>query len=293
VTTDVDQIQRLLEGKSRVRAYSGAFAGMDGLAVNVDLESSRLRGIKSMTSYRPSMGEQVWVLFVDSVPWMIGPTVSPPGRGKISSLSAETAVVTTDIGDVTATRGAGQTLAVGQDVKLYWQDGPHILGGFATTPPSPPPVPDPPAPPAPTRHVDVFTAVDAGSWSASYGWQQQQVWASNSLLGAWFYGSKIRDTLAGASIERIEIWSTLLQIQGSAPVFATHPHPGKPGGAPALANSTPLGAVSGVWLELPLAFGQYLAGNIGGIGLNHGGYNKFRSLAQDPQSGALRITSIY
>ncbi|MBK0296208.1 hypothetical protein IAE22_28775 [Bacillus sp. S34] len=41
------------------------------------------------------------------------------------------------------------------------------------------------------------------------------------------------------------------------------------------------------------SFGQFLATNLGGIGLAHGGFNKFRSLAADAQSGALRITSTY
>jgi hypothetical protein len=30
-----------------------------------------------------------------------------------------------------------------------------------------------------------------------------------------------------------------------------------------------------------------------GVGVDHGGYNIFPSLAQDGQSGALRITSVY
>ncbi|ROS62211.1 hypothetical protein EDF38_1314 [Frigoribacterium sp. PhB160] len=292
MTTDVEQLESLLGDKSRVGMYAGAFVSYEDKAATVDLEGSRLLGIKSATPYLPAVGEQVWVQFIDGVPWLLGPTVIPPGDGTIVTVSSESAVVETDIGRITATYTAGQALSSGQNVKLYWQGGPHVIGPLATTPP-PKPTPDPPAPSPSSRHVDVFTAVDAGSWSGAYGWRQAQVWASDSLLGAWFYGSKIRDTLADAAVEKIEIWSTLTQIRGNPPVFATHPHAGKPTGAPALSSSTATPVASGRWVQLPLSFGQFLASNVGGIGLNHGGYNKFRSLAEDPQSGALRITSIY
>lgn len=292
MTDDVAQIEERLQGKSRVGMYSGSFVEYVDLAATVDLEGSRLLGIRSATPYLPSVGEQVWVQFVDGVPWMLGPTVIPPGDGTVFTVSSESAVVETDIGRITATYTAGAELSSGQNVKLYWQGGPHIIGALATTPP-PVPVPPPPPEPTATRHVDTFTTVDAGSWSASYGWSQSQVWASDSLLGAWFYGSKIRDTLSGATVEKIEIWSTLTQIRGNNPNFATHPHGGKPGGAPTLERSTSIPVASGVWLELPLSFGQYLAENVGGVGVNHGGWNKFRSRTEDPQTGALRITSIY
>jgi hypothetical protein len=49
----------------------------------------------------------------------------------------------------------------------------------------------------------------------------------------------------------------------------------------------------GAWVTLPTTFGQYLSNAVGGIGLAHGGTNSFRSLADDPMSGALRITSTY
>lgn len=296
MTTDTEQVEQLLGGKSRVGMYSGSFVSYEDRAATVDLEGSdeysRLAGIRSATPYLPVVGEQVWVQFIDGVPWMLGPTVIPPGDGTVFTVSPESVVVETDVGRVTATYTAGAALSSGQNVKLYWQGGPHVIGALATTPP-PTPVPPPPPEPVASRHVDVFTATDAGSWSQSYGWNQGQVWASDSLLGAWFYGTKIKDTLSAASIERVEMWVTLTQIRGSNPNFATHPHPSKPGGAPALTTVAALPVSSGTWLELPLSVGQFLATNVGGVGVNHGGYNKFRSLTEDPQSGALRITSTY
>ncbi len=90
------------------------------------------------------------------------------------------------------------------------------------------------------------------------------------------------------------MWVNLAYKFGAAPNIGTHPHDVIPGGAPAISNARPIPVTSGTWLELPVEFGQALSdGSAAGIGLAHGGFNKFAALAADAQSGALRITSTY
>lgn len=119
------------------------------------------------------------------------------------------------------------------------------------------------------------------------------MWASDSTVGAWFYGSKIADTLGGANVSRIEIWISAAQLFGANPNIGYHGYKTKPGSMPTINAATPIAVRDGSWVQLPTSFGQFLASNNGGIGTLHGGYNKFRSLAQDARSGALRITSTY
>jgi hypothetical protein len=292
VTSEAEEIQNLLNGKSKVRLYVGTFVGLVNRAATVDLVGGRVTGMSTATPYRPQVNDTVWVAFIDGVPLMLGPTVMPPDSGTVVTVSPETAVVTTDVGDIRATYNVGAAISSGQTVKLMWAAGAHIVGVMSSspTPPTPPP---PPVIINPVPHIDVFTAVTAGSWSEAYGWAKQEPWAADNVLGAWFYGSKIRDTLAGAAIQRIELFATPTQVKGAAPAFATHLHAAKPPGSPLLSNPTPIAVGPATWIELPVEFGQFLLDNIGGIGLNHGGENKFRSLAEDPQSGAIRITSIY
>ena len=292
MSTDVEQIQALLDGKSKVRWYVGTFVGMVGRAATVDLAGGRITGMSTATPYRPQVNDTVWVVFTDRVPVMMGPTVMPSDSGTVVAVTPQDALVSTDMGEIRATYNVGVAISSGQNVKLMWSAGPHIVGVMSSmpTPPTPPP---PPAGDVPVTRVDIFTATQAGSFRDPYGWNLDEVWAAPNVLGAWFYGTKIRDTLAGAVVQKIELFATPTELAGSAPAFATHPHAGLPTDAPTLSNGTPVNVTSEQWVTLPLAFGQYLAANAGGIGVDHGGFNKFRSLKQDPQSGALRITSIY
>ncbi|MBP1241750.1 hypothetical protein ABID92_000422 [Frigoribacterium sp. PvP120] len=286
---EVAVVQGLLDGKATVNTYLATFVSFARDRMQFDIGPERIDA-RAMTAYRPEVNEPVWIVAINGRFYFIGSALSKPGQGEVLDVVDGRAIVGTDIGDVSATIAEGIELVPGSIVTLYWQGGATVMNVLS----SPPPVVEPP--PAqtagPTQHVDTFLALDAGTFGGG-NWKQRQVWASASTLGAWFYGTKIVDTLRAAQVQRIEIYCTLAQVFGDAPVFATHPHPSQPPGAPSLSNSTARQVSSGIWLELPVAFGQWLAANVGGIGLNHGGFNKFRSLTEDPQSGALRITSIY
>lgn len=290
---DVDVIQDLLNGKAKVTMWLATFVSIDGSVAWCDVANGGQSGrvpTRVTTSYRPQVNEQVFVLAVDGKYFLLGPSVPKPAQGTVTSVGSNTVVVSTDLGDVTASVGVGMSLSSGQVVKLFWSDGAHVLAALtaAPTPVTPPP------PPAsePARHVDVFNAVDAGSFSGGRWWQPQP-WASDTTLGAWFYGSKIRDTLRAATVQKIELYASVASRYGNLPNIGYHPHAAKTGAGPSVTAARGIDVADGRWITLPLSFGQFLATNVGGIGLAHGGFNKFRSLAQDAQSGALRITSTY
>jgi hypothetical protein len=283
-----------LAKKSPVNVWPATFVGLDDDGwVLCDIKNGDASGrvpAQVWTPYRPEVGERVFVVSVNGAFFLVGPAMPKPAQGTVKSVGSSVVTLDTDMGSVQATYDAGTTLSVSQEVKLLWSGGAHVVG-ILTAPAPPPP---PPAPPEPVkrRHVDVFQPVDAGSFSGGRWWQPQP-WASDSTLGAWFYGSKIRDTLQGAPVSKVEIWSTLASRMGSLPNFGIHPHASKLAGGPAITSATPIAPPNGGWLTLPTGFGQQLANAVGGIGLAHGGFNKFRSLSDDPQSGALRITSTY
>lgn len=280
---------------SRVTVWLAKFVSRDGGTAQCDVSNGDAVGrvaAQTMTEYRPAVGEAVWLLAIDGKFYLTGPVIMPPPLGTVVSAASDFVTVDTDIGQVQATYNQGDTLSASQQVRLVWSDGPHVVGVLST---NPPPV-DPPAPPAgsgPSLHVDTFAAIDAGSYLGGR-WGQSQPWASNSALGAWFLGSKVRDTLRGAPVSRIEMWVDLASKFGDPPNIGLHPHDVVPAGAPTITDARPIPVTSGTWLELPVDFGQALSnGSAAGIGLAHGGFNKFASLAADAQSGALRITSTY
>lgn len=289
--TDSRQILELLAGTSKVKPYIGTFVSTTGTEIIVDTGGGRTT-VKPATAYRPEVNEPVVLAFIDGVPYMLGPSVSKPGIGTVSSVAGGLATVGTDIGNVTATFNSGQTLSAGQKVKLFWSDGAHIIGVIGTTRPVVTP-PDGPSEVA-TAHVDTFTALDAGSgFTGSWtGWWQDQVWATDATVGAWFYGSKITDTLADATVQSVELFVSAAQLSG-VPNFGLHTYGSKPSAQPIITDATPTPVKDGAWVQLPLTFGAALTSGVGGIGVLHGGLSKFKSLAQDPASGRLRFTSIY
>lgn len=297
MTDLVTTIGRLLDGKSSITPLVGTFVSFDATGYQVDVGGGRIPA-QLGSSYLPIVNENVWVWFVDGQPFVMGPTSPKPGQATVVSVAAGLVTVSTTIGSFVMPYTSTLTPTAGQILNVVWGGGWAPSNGFATGVSSTSPAggTPPPAPGSGTKtHVDVFTAIDAGSFQSGNGWWTGQVRAGVTNLGAWFYGTKIPNTLpATAAVSRVQVYVSAQQISGSAPIFALHAHASKPGGAPTLSSSTAVGISPG-WIDLPVSFGNALR-NLGGaygIGLNHGGNNILRSLAQDGQSGALRITSVY
>lgn len=282
---------RLIAEKSVVRVVAGAYRGMDGLRAVVDFDGGRVPA-HFATAWRPVVNDAVWVLIVDGVAWITGPTAPLASDGTVVSVSGGVATIATDIGNVAATYNTGVSLTAGLTVKLLAHGGYHVIGVKASTPTAP--TPDPGAGGGGTVVTQTFTAIDAGSFQ-NYWWTGRVI-AGSSNEGCWFYDYKMPWTIPATAVpSSIEIYLNPVQLQGSDPIFTTHQYGAKPGGSPGLAGGVPIDVAGPGWYPLPLSFFHALksGGGSAGIGLNHGGYNIFASLAQDPQCGAIRTTYRY
>lgn len=280
----IKQIRRKLNDAPDVKRLAGTFVSTDGVRAVVDVGGGRIPA--DLTGYLPEVNEDVWVLFINGVALVLGPTTPRPGKGTVTGAPSGNLVpVSTIAGNFTLPYAAGLSLSSGQVVKIAWNDGGFVTDVMSI---SPPPGTAPGAPgTGGTDQIQVFTAIDAGSYDGR--WWTAQVWSSDSNIGAWFYGTKIADTIPDtAAIISVEIYISPVQILYAPPNIGVHGSAGKPSGAVAVSSATPIGVAAG-WIGLPPSFGDYLKANYGGIGIAHGGYSIFNSLAADAQSGALRI----
>lgn len=285
---ETDIILKLIKEKSRVKVIPGNYRGLDGVQALVDFSGGRVP-VSFATAFRPELNEAVWVLIVDGVPFLLGPTVPKPYDGTIVSTSGGFAVVDTDIGQVTATYEFGATLSASQQVKLIWGNGCHIVSVMSAVA-DPPIVPDPAPNPTPSTYTKTITANSSSSYQSGYGWRTNDVWSSAHNQGLWFYGTKIRDTIPDtATIDSAQVYLPHpIQLLGARP-FGRHAYGSKPSGAPTLTAESTLGGTSG-WVSIPTSLIDWLKANVGGVGFDIGGYNIWPGTQSDGQSGALRIT---
>lgn len=292
---DTDVALDILRRKSTVRVAAGDYRGLhpDGsLRAVVDFDGGRVPAY-FQTPWRPVVNDPVWVQVVDGVAWLMGPTSPRASDGTVVSVAGGIAVITTDVGEITATYEQGTTLTAGQQVKLQSHGGYHVLGVKSTSPVAPPPAPGGGGGGV-TEVTQTFTAVDAGSFQGY--WWTGRVIAGSSNEGVWLYDYKIPWTIPStAQGVSIEIYLNPTQIQGANPIFTLHSYGAKPAGSPGLSGGTAFAVTGAGWYPLPIEWIDSLkaGGGAAGVGLNHGGYNIFASLAQDPQSGALRIRYRY
>lgn len=276
--------------KSTVIPRVGRYVGFEGTNALVDLGDQRIP-VQFATAWIPEINEPVWVDSVDGVLRLTGPTAPKPGMGVVATRTGDFVKVSTDFGDFTMPFQDASPPTSGDFVGIDWNQGPKCYK--LSTSPDPVEPPPPPVPPAPEVKSAEFRAIDAGSTDrGSPRWWQSQPWASNTTLGAWFYGGQIKDTIpAGAEFISLEFYVSYQQRQGDLPRFVLHNQPFK-GPVPAVTGYTAW-APGGGWQTPPDPAGWFAqlraGGSQWGVGLNQGGYNKFSSLAQDGLSGALRI----
>lgn len=289
--TSDDELLRLLNGKSTVKVRAARFVGLQGQLALVDMGDQRFPVPFKSGGYVPQINDPVWVESVDGALFMTGPAVGKPGRGVVTTIGTDVVTVTTDLGDFVMPY-AGEEPSSGDTVGISWSSGPWCAR-LSTSPD------EEDAPPAPggggggVRTVE-FRALDAGTTHSNGDWWQAQVWSADNNVGAWFYGSQIKDTIpAGSTFVGLDIYINRVQQYGSAPNWALHNLPGK-AGVPSFGGSTAWHPPANGWQTPPAAAAWFAAliggGGSYGIGLNHGGYSKFASLAQDGMSGALRIS---
>lgn len=280
-----ESVKRALVSVDKVKRLVGTYVSTDGVRATVDVGGGRIPA--DFCGYLPEVNEPVWVLFINGTATILGPTLEKPGRGTVSGAPSGNLVpVDTDAGPLNLPYAAGLSLSAGQVVKLgAWNDGGFVFAIMSTSPTAEAP-PDAPGGGG-GDHTEIFTATDSGSYRG--GWWTAQVYASDTNTGAFFYGTKIADTIPdGATIVSIEIYISISDLEFQAPNIGVHGSASKPGGNVSVAFSAPVNIADG-WIGIPTSHGDYLKANAGGIGIDSGGFSILNSLDADPQSGALRI----
>lgn len=294
---DDDTLTRLLNTKSRVASYIGRYVTNDGMSAVVDFNDQRIT-IPFETDYVPQVNEPVVIRSFDGQVVLVGPSTPKPGTGVVTTVGTTTVTVETDFGSFKMPF-AGTAPGSGDTVGISWSTTPWCTK-LSTSPVLPPPPPDPSGPTGPQTHTRVFRAVQAGSTRRDrVDFWTDRPYASDSYYGLWFYGSQIKDTIpASAEFVSLEMFIAYDQRRGDPPRFMLH--------SDQYANSNRLPAMSGTWTwnaapdwQTPMGdsnvAGTWFAalkngGDRAGVGLNMGGYNIFKSLEHEAQSGALRIT---
>jgi hypothetical protein len=269
------------------------------LAILVERVGSRVVvniGLTSVTLpfvglYLPPVGHAVQMDYRDGR-WVVSGPASPlPGEGTITTASTPRAVVTAWGVPYTLRHASSYTPVLNDLVGITWSADEGIIDGkLSAASGVTPPATNPGGGGLQTYHPPQFTAIDSGSWNGSRWWTND-VYASASNDGAFFYGSKIRDTIPdSASIISCGVYIPIRTINVNAPgQMRLHLNATKPGGAPTFSGSaSPIPATSG-WHPVPNAWIDVLKSGNGGIGFDGGGYWIIRGNGSDAQAGALDI----
>lgn len=271
-----------------VQSKLGVFVKRDGIkaVVNIGLTTVTLPFVGM---YLPPTGHPVQLEMRDGQLVVSGPARPLPGVGKITGTGSPRATVTAWGVPYLLPYRSGYTPVMGHDVEIAWTaDGGVIQGQVTATSDVVAPGTNPGGGGG-AFHPSPFTAIDSGSRYSSGGWVNSDVYASSSMTGGWFYGSKIRDTIPdAATITLARIYLSPRQTQFGPPRLQVHTSPSKAGALTWVGSYYELGSRSG-WVSIPVGFIDYLKVNPGGLGMNHGGYDVYRGVPADGLSGALDI----
>lgn len=272
-----------------VGVKTGVLVSRVGTDVLVNLgDSSALLGVSAQQL--PPAGHPVIVQTLDGRVTVTGPARSLPGRGVITALgSPRVTVLAWDVSYTLPVSGS-YTPALNDEVSITWDlDGGLVTGSIsAPTNVAPPPAVSGPAGQA--FHPAPFMTIDSGSFQSGR-WTKADVWASDSLVGAWFTGPAVADTIPdGAEVTYSAIYLDPTRTGGDPPNIQVHTSNTRPSGAPTFIGAPFQPAGRSGWQRIPTSMIDYIKVNGGGIGLNHGGYNVFRSKGDSSGlSGALDI----
>lgn len=221
-----------------------------------------------------------------------GTVLPKPTRGTVKAVSSTTLVVTADGTDyeVLFNRSSYTSPAVGHIVQLVW----GVEGGIATgilsvvPPPPPPPLP---VEAAPTTGRQTFRAVVAGQWRDG-DWTAGTPEVSITRTAGWHYGPSLAATLPDAAqitLARIYLPAVIERFAPPLVQAFDGPPPSSAGVGPQIQ----LGAQNG-WIDLPVGVAEQLRAGNRGIRLLEmtgatGTWTTWKSLSQDPMSGALDL----
>ena len=261
----------------------------------VDLGDQRVP-VQFATPWVPEINEPVWVDSVDGMLRLVGPTTPKPGRGIVSDIDGDLATVVTAFGEYQMPFSAGDAPGGSDPVGIVWSEGARCFR-LSVDPDLPTPAPPPPSPGEEVRTAE-FRAIAAGSTDRPpkpTRWWTSRPMASATTIGAWFYGTQIKDTIpADAEFVSLEIWVSWAVRRFGPPRWVLHDHGFPISSTPNLSSYVEWepGADAG-WKTPPDAAGWFNAlkagGSWAGVGLNQGGWEEANALSADGASGALRI----
>lgn len=238
----------------------------------------------------PLPGDPVRVLRVNNTTIMIGPAFPLSGVGTVTATGTPLLTVTTSAGSRQLPRVSSYSAVNGDLVLIDWSAGGIVIGKITAAPagayaPPPPVITD--------FSVDFRAYTSASIQSGS--WNKNDVWASDSNRGAWFYGTSIADTIPdSATIRRVQIYLPEFYNPFPSDVASLGVHGlASPAGGLTITGSFGVAGGAG-WRDLPPGYGDALKiGSALGVAVQQAvafsGYHKYYGTASDADSGLLRI----
>lgn len=287
--SNAETVARKLAQHGSVNTQTAVFVRMEGRFAVVNMGVSTVP-IPCVGFYPPVAGMAVRVDWVNGSPSVTGPVTPLNPLGVISGTGAPKATAAVDGVEYLLYYRDGYTPTVGDPVEINWATG--VIQGKVTGSEAPAPPDESGGGGGSEKFTVVVKAFSSGRWDYNWSnwWGDGGPWASNSNVGIWTYLNRVRDAVGDGTVTKSEIYLPLIQSVGSASL-AVHPHASIPGGPPTLTSQTSMPHRS-KWVTLPSSYGPYLAAGGRGVGVlsPSGGNNKWRGVAADSYSGALRIT---
>jgi hypothetical protein len=272
----------------------GVFAGVnaDGNQALVNVDDRQLI-VPPLGPTWPIVGDRVRLLRAGKMTLMLGTVQQRSTLGRVTDVGSPKCTIEYPPGSGVTdlmSMPKGATPEVGDLVVICWDgEAARTVISIVSSQTDQPKPPDPSGPPVQTTGRQTFTAADSGSFQNGRWWTNQ-VYASASNRSAFFYGSKIADTIPDeATIDSISVFLSPTRNSGNQPRIGTHGYTSNPGSAPTIGNFVSLANASG-WVALPTPFGDLLkTGAQWGVGFDGAGFAIFKGTQQDGQAGALDI----
>ncbi len=273
----------------------GVFAGTssDGTQALVNVDDRQLT-VPALGGSWPIVGDRVRLLRVGKQTLLLGSVQQRSTQGRVNAVGSPKCDIEYPPGSGVVeamSMPKGATPEVGDLVVINWDgEAARTVTAIVSSQSEQPKPPDPGGQPVQTSFRQTFTAGDSGSFQNGRWWTNL-VYASASNKSAYFYGTKIADTIPStATIDKILVYLSPTRNSGNQPRIGTHGYTSNPGGAPTINNLLSLPNASG-WVELPASFGDLLkTGAQWGVGFDGAGYAVFRGTQTDGQAGALDIS---
>lgn len=277
-----------------VRRKTAIFVARVGVKAQVNLAGGTSPILPYAAATFPTPGDPVQLELRDGEWVVTGPARPKPGEGVITATGSPRATVTAWGVDYVLRYSSAYTPTLNDQVAISWSaEGEGVITGKVSATSNAVAPGTGSAGSGGTFHPAPFTAIDSGSYRSG-GWWTNDVYSSDNNDSAWFYGSKIKDSIPDtATILSARMYLPIRIIHvNAASIFRLHTNSVKGSTPPAWAGGPYSGSISPAtgWHDVPTSWIDYLKANDGGLGLDTGGYWVAKGTAADAYSGALDIS---